>query len=184
MSVACSSAASTSPTVDAGGSGGDVGVPGEVDANTVSRSCVTETQCPTAMRVTFGNVEEPLTRAQFGFNKKAPTLHLEMHAGGDPACPVEKSPTPDRTLIIEDFPTEVTGKLTGADGVRAAFLDFKGTLTTTPILKAQTLRITNVRMQLEPRATSFVAFDFEATFEGGKVSGQSFVSHCDSMDSI
>jgi hypothetical protein len=182
--MACGTSGSAAP-VD---SGADGGLP-----STCTGPCAVMT-----LTVTFpgpgGSVTESFDRAQFGFNASdagPPTLHLEFHGGGDPACPTAQSPTPLRTLVVEDFPAIEAldgAPITEQNGVTAALFDFAGTLTTKPLVKAATMTFAfrpNGAAKASPRAESFVAMDVTMTFPGGGTAqGHVQALHCDSMDGL
>ncbi|MBL8606370.1 MAG: hypothetical protein JNL38_03580 [Myxococcales bacterium] len=161
---------------DAGGN--DAGRDADA-AGTCDGACKT-----TSLTVTIGAKSGPLDRAQFGFNTTdgaVPTVQVEAHFGGDPACPSQTSPTPDRTVVFANVPL-AKGVATEANGLKATLLDFKGDLTTEPIVRATAVKLTVVDFVSAPKASSYVAFDVEATFPGGSVKGHAYATHCDSMD--
>lgn len=131
---------------------------------------------PHQLTATFGDTRAPFERAFYGVG--AGKLHVEAIHGGDAACPTMSSPTPERTVVIAGLPVGFTGKLTHADGVRASLLDFKGTLTKEPILRA-----TAVTATASASGVDFVAFDLQATYPGGTIAGHVHATHCASMDS-
>lgn len=136
------------------------------------------------LTATYGTAASTFERAQFGYDKtggKVSGLTTEAHVGGAPECPTQNSPTPKRTLIVSGIPLGSAGKtLTKADGVAVTLLDFEGLLTTKPLDKAADAKVTVI--YLPGDAPENVAFDVEATFEQGKVTGHAYVSHCASMD--
>ena len=142
----------------------------------------------TALTVSFGGKSESLTRAQFGFVRRdgaSPLLHLEAHDGGDAACPTSKSPSPDRTLVVEDLPVPKEGAtLATKDGVRAAFFDFAGTLLpSTPLAKATDVSLRVVAVELAAGAPTGFAIEASMTFpQGGTLTGHLFAEHCATMD--
>jgi hypothetical protein len=128
--------------------------------------------------MTVGRQTGSFTRAQHGLEPGG-GLYLEAYFGGDPACPTQTSPTPDRTLIISGLqPLTDGGVLTEADGVRVTLLDFTGALTSAPSLRASTVRATARAMN---PGTS-VSFALEATFDGGTLTGSFTAAHCASLD--
>jgi len=173
-------------TLSDGGSASvsDAAVSGATDA---SGAC--EGACrTTALTVSFGGKSEALTRAQFGFVRRdgaSPLLHLEAHDGGDAACPTSKSPSPDRTLVVEDLPVPKEGAtLASKDGVRAAFFDFAGTLLpATPLAKATDVSFRVVAVELAAGAPSAFAIEASMSFpQGGTLTGHFFAEHCATMD--
>lgn len=169
-------AAGDSASPDATGSDGgrDADAAGSCDG-----ACKT-----TSLTVTIGAKSGPLDRAQFGFNTTdgaVPTVQVEAHFGGDPACPSQTSPTPDRTVVFANVPL-AKGLATEASGLKATLLDFKGDLTTEPLVRATAVKLTVVDFASAPKASSYVAFDVEATFPTGSVKGHAYATHCDSMD--
>lgn len=147
------------------------------------------------LSATFGAVTEPLARGVYGVDRDArgnPGVYVEAHHGGDPGCPEQTSPTPDRTLIISGLPLPASGTpITEADGLVVSLLDFKGTLIASPLAKATAASVTFVAADVcsacvgRPSPSDpdgFVALDLSATFPGGTVSGHVYAAHCDSLD--
>jgi hypothetical protein len=133
----------------------------------------------------IGGVSRTLARAQFGTSKSdsgKPTLHVEAHEGGDPACPNENSPATDRTLVVSGVPEGAPGEtFTEADGVTAAFFDFKGDqLAGKPLTKATAVKVTLVTLDL-PATPVSVELDVDATFPEGSVKGRIYALYCASM---
>lgn len=128
--------------------------------------------------MTLGNRQGSFDRAQHGVEANG-ALYVEAHFGGDPACPTQSSPTPDRTLIIAGLRAVPDGgSLTFADGVRVTLLDFTGALTSEPLLRAVAVRATPVEVAPGTR----VSFTLEATFDGGVLTGRFSAPHCTSLD--
>ena len=142
--------------------------------------------------VVKNGVRHPFERAQFGLSKlpMGYEVYAEAHSGGDAACPGEKSPTPARTAIMTGFlATDAAGEPIGyADGARANVLDFDGSITTEPILKATDVTVTP--LPSHPCATCaagdparFVAFSIRAVLSDGAVlEGTVRAAHCGSLD--
>jgi hypothetical protein len=124
-------------------------------------------------------MEVVLDRAQMGFDADGRTVRVEVHRGGDPACPTESSPTPDQTVILSGLAIEATRR---TDGVFATLLDFETGLTSEPLLRGMEVKVSEVQALASPRAEAFVAFDLEASLPGGRLSGHVFAPHCDSLD--
>jgi hypothetical protein len=177
-------AADASTSGDSGG-GADDGSTASDGGSDGTTAC--EGACSTtALVATFGAKSGPLDRAQHGVDHGdvADTLHVEAHHGGDPACPNQSSPTPDRTFIVSGVPVKApaSATLTEKDGVTAAFLDFKGdVLPSVPLTKAAkvTVKVTAVDAASPPK---WAAFDVDATFAEGTVKGHVYASHCASLD--
>jgi hypothetical protein len=173
--VACSSstvAGTAAPNADGGA---------PADASSTSSctgACTTMT-----LAADFGGQKRPLVRAQFGTQAgdAGAELHLEAHAGGDPACPTQTSPSPDSTLVLTGVPRGAAGRtLTQADGLSAAFLDFKGDLGLPPVTKATQLRVTVVAE--DPASPpAWVALDVSATFSQGTIAGHVYAGYCASL---
>ncbi len=143
----------------------------------------------TKLTVAYQGRTESLTRGQFGFAKgdaSSALLHLEAHDGGSPACPTASSPTTARTLVIEDLPQPTASKpLGGADGVRAAFFDFEGTLLpNTPLAKATTIELRPTAMVRDDAgALRAFAFDVSMTFpQGMTLEGHLYAEYCATMN--
>jgi hypothetical protein len=173
--VACSSstvAGKAAPNADGGG----------VHADAASSSCAGA--CTTmTLAADFGGQKRALVRAQFGTQAgdAGAELHLEAHAGGDPACPTQTSPSPDYTLVLTGVPRGAAGRtLTQADGLSAAFLDFKGDLGLPPVTKATQLSVTVVAEDPETPA-AWVALDVSATFSQGTIAGHVYAGYCASL---
>jgi guanyl-specific ribonuclease Sa len=142
-----------------------------------------DTCAQTLLTLVFGNDEVSIDRAQFGFNlpdNGEQTLHVEAHFGGDPACPSQSSPTPDRTVIFANVPIPVD--TTPIDGTPVTLLDFEGSLSPNPFDKATQVTLTPVAARMTPPEAAFVAFEVDVVFPGGTMVGHVYASHCDSMD--
>jgi len=152
------------------------------DAETSFETC--ENACTmTELALTFGSNEAVVDRAQFGFN--APdngkvSLHVEAHFGGDPACPTGASPSPDRTVIFANVPIPTDS--TPIENAAVTLLDFEGTLSPNPFDSATSATLSPVAAKPTPTDDAFIAFDVNATFDGGTMTGHIYAVHCDSMD--
>lgn len=144
------------------------------------------------LSIVKNGVSYPLDRAQFGLTKLADghEIYVEAHFGGDPACPTESSPSPDRTAIItgllaEDPPGRT---IDYAAHARANLLDFKGDITMEPILKGTSVTLTSLASNACPDCAAgdpdrFVAFEVNATLsDGTTIAGTVKASHCGSLD--
>lgn len=154
-----------------------------IDAGGIDAGC-TGTCRSMALDGVYGPKTAKFERAQFGWDKKGPTvvgITTEIHAGGSPACPTQSSPTPDRTLVVSGITVGSEGRtLTLADGIAVTLLDFKEALTKKPLDKATQVKLTVIAMEGTPPEN--VAFDLEATFEEGTIKGHVFAQHCTTMD--
>ncbi len=124
----------------------------------------------------FGSATGAFDRAQHGV-EGTDRVYIEAHYGGDPACPTMTSPTPRRTFVLSGV-RAVSAVQTEADGVSASLLDFGGELTSAPLVRASSVRVT-------PRAIDrgiSVSLEVSATFAGGTVSGSFVAPHCASLD--
>jgi guanyl-specific ribonuclease Sa len=142
-----------------------------------------DTCAQTLLTLVFGNAEASIDRAQFGFNlpdNGEQTLHVEAHFGGDPVCPSQSSPTPDRTVIFANVPIPTDS--TPIDGTPVTLLDFEGSLSPNPFDKATQVTLIPVAARMPPPEAAFVAFEVEVVFPGGTMVGHVYASHCDSMD--
>jgi hypothetical protein len=170
--------------MDAGGA--DAWVPpdgGAVDAGCAGLECVGVTD----LVVRMNGVQRPLTRAQVGLEHAGGVvtrLYVEAHAGGDPACPSEQSPTPDRTLIISGIPAGSAGaRYTHADGVRVVLLDFVGDLLSSPApARASTVELAIQAVATDSVQGAFLSAVLTAGFDGGTVEGHVGATHCESLD--
>ena len=106
-------------------------------------------------------------------------LHVEAVTGGDPGCPTSSSATPERTLVIAGLLQTFPAPRSYVDGVRATLLDFRATLTKEPVVRATAVTAT-------PRASGddYIAFDLDATFPGGRITGHLYATHCVTMDDL
>ncbi|MEC7519149.1 MAG: hypothetical protein VYE22_04750 [Myxococcota bacterium] len=171
-----------SSPVDAGGDddAGSAGDAASVDAGTGLPETCTDDCAALDLTATFDGNTAPFTRAQLGLEREGDrvvALRVEAHDGGDPACPTMSSPTPDRTLIIT-FPVPEGGAPMAPTSV--SLLDFAGTLTTEPVARATEATLTPRALRLE--GEPHVAFDLDATFEGGAIRGPVYATHCPSLD--
>jgi len=159
--------------VDAGSDAGTMDA-GDADAGAgCTGACAV-----TDLSITFHGVTAGFDRAQHGVEPDG-GLYVEAYFGGDPACPGPSSPTPDRTLVIAGLHAMPDGGAqTMADGLRVTFLDFAGTLSSSPFDRA-------VAAQATVRASApgaLVSFTLDAAFDGGTVTGGFAAAHCASLD--
>ncbi|MBS2015242.1 MAG: hypothetical protein JST00_20300 [Deltaproteobacteria bacterium] len=188
--VACSSSTvavqPTPSTPDAGEADAQPAVDGTAptDASPTEAGSSCEGSCKvTSLLATFGGKTRTLVRSQHGTQPGdgGTELHAEAHLGGAPECPTETSPQTDYTFVLTAVPRGRTGKLTEADGPKAAFFDFKGDLGLPPIAKATKIEVTVSAIDgASPPA--WVAMDVSATFPEGTVSGHLYAAHCTSLD--
>lgn len=161
--------------------GGDAGA-GEAGRDAASARC--EGACATtALAATFGANSGAFDRAQHGVEQSGgrPLFYVEAHFGGDPACPSDTSPAPDRTMVLANVPAGEAGEVfTKSDGVTAAVLDFSGDLSLPPTTSATAVEVTLVAVDgASPPA--FVAFDVTATFAQGTLTGHGYATYCASL---
>lgn len=143
---------------------------------TCSGSCAV-----TDLALTWGGKQVPFDRAQFGFNSSVPpTLHVEAHFGGEPACPTESSPSPDRTIVFANVP--IPTDTTPIEGTSVTLLDFEGSVSSNPFDKATQATLTPVAVRIEPRSDAFVGFDVNVAFGQGSLVGHVYATHCESLD--
>lgn len=195
--AAADDASSAEAGLDAGEAGDAAPAPEDGGAGTLPRTC--EGPCR-AMAVTI-RVEGrtgKVSRAQFGVTSAAksgtgrPELHVELHEGGDPACPTESSPTPERTVVVSGLPVaDVAATYGMPEGVRLTLLDFGRALTEEPLLRATEIAITPVAQSIDVASggegdgggpADFVAFEVRATLPGGELVGRVFAERCASLD--
>ncbi|AKV01260.1 hypothetical protein AKJ09_07923 [Labilithrix luteola] len=195
FAIACSSSSSSTPTptptktsdddasssstrTDASSPSNDAGPDGHGE-EPCDGDCL-----KTSLEADIGGVKAPLDRGQYGTDGTgaAQTLHIEAYAGGDPACPKQGSPSPDRTFVLSGIPIGAVGsKLTQADGVTAAYLDYKGDqLPSKPITNATAVEATLVEKD-SATPPAWVAVDVKATFPEGTMQGHVFASYCQSL---
>lgn len=137
----------------------------------------------TSLEVEVNGVTRTLTRAQFGTDGAGAEqqLHVEAYQGGDPACPDEDAPTPNRTVVLAGVPgvAEPGDVFTEADDVAFALLDHTGDqLPAKPIASATAVKVTVVKIDVP----TSVELEVEATLEGGgRAAGRLFATYCESM---
>jgi hypothetical protein len=165
----CARAPADAGVVDAGPRDASV----TSDAGTCAGPCAT-----TTLTGAFGAARAGFDRAQHG-RSGVDGVYIEAHFGGSPACPSMTSPTPDRTLVLAGVRATADGRpQTFADGVRATLLDFRGVLTSAPLVRATAVTVTP---RFVDRGVA-VSYDVTATFAGGTITGGIFAPHCPSMD--
>jgi hypothetical protein len=137
----------------------------------------------------FAKGTRAFDRVQFGLTAAAtsasggPELYLEAHAGGDPACPTESSPSPAMTLVLAGLRLPLDGApRTNEDGLTATFLDFSGQLTDAPVVRATSVVLVPRALAVAEPGERLLAFDLDATFPGGSIRGTGFALHCDTYD--
>ncbi len=151
---------------------GDAGVSSDAGVAGCTGDCAT-----TELQAVFRDGSGDFTRAQHGVVAATGNIRVEAHFGGDPACPEEQSPSPDRTMIVTGITTAMRTQ-TDADGVRATLLDFRGDLTSTPVLRAIAVSVTPRFVQ----PGTAVSYEIEANFPQGTISGGLYAEHCTSLD--
>lgn len=165
--VGCSSSTTVvTPSGTDAGPTEDAGVVEPVaDAGAETGVAACDTTCrKLAFTATFDGAAAAFDRAQFGIETGG-TRRVEAYGGGDPACPSESSPTPDRTLIFVGI---------GGDAPKVSYFDFVGS--GAPVVKATAVKVTNVVM-----LDDVVAFDVDATFPSGSAKGHIASSLCASL---
>ncbi len=173
---------------DAGVADAGVADAGSADAGSCTGPCRLMT-----VQARFGAVEAPFTRAQFGLTSPAQGgipewgLHVELHAGGDVACPTQSSPTPDRTVVLAGLKLPLdAGQLYGADaGLKSTLLDFKGALVSVPFLRArETSVLAGASRACDTCASGemYLSFELDARFDAGTITGHVYAEHCPSLD--
>ena len=125
-----------------------------------------------AFSVTLNGEKVAFERGQFG--TEGADLYLELHDGGDPACPTENSPTPKHTLIVSGL------KTAGTSAPTVTLVDFIGDVITTPKpSRTASLASATVRVASESR----IELDLSVTFDSdGTGAGQVVADHCASLD--
>jgi hypothetical protein len=118
--------------------------------------------------VTINGKNVKFERAQFGGTVDAP--YVELHVGGDPACPTKQSPTPAYTLILN----------LSEGAAAASFLDFRGDIITTPQPFVKATKIETSKTV--GTARDFVSLDATLTLPNGSGKGHIFATHCASLD--
>jgi hypothetical protein len=180
--LACSSSSSSSSSPPATGDV-DGGSSSSPDATPESAAVACDPACQAlTVKATFGGSTVGFDRGQFGTQQADGGLgyYVEVHAGGDPACPQQSSPTPDRTFVVTGIPRVAAGAVvTEADGVHGAYLDFVGDASA-PLERASKITVTLTAVDSAMPA-AWLAFDVDATFPSGKVSGHVYATYCDSL---
>lgn len=189
--VACEESSSTpSSSVDGGSSsGGEQEDGGAADATSASDAASASATCEGACKTTAATAKfratRPFERAQFGVEGDggAPRYYVEAHAGGDPACPTNTAPSPDFTLILSGIPKAAAGTvITEAAGVTASLVDIKGELLATPKPEKATSVSVTLGAQDPAASPQWIAFDVEAKFPTGTVSGHFYGTRCTIFD--
>ncbi len=152
------------------------------------------------LRATLGGEQGDFSHARYGVTAPAASasgdweLHVEVHAGGEDACPRESSPTPRQTVVLRLPLLASTAPLVGPSSLSAlTFLDFEGRFLPGPSPLSRATRFT-----VSPRAADvctaclgapepshaagFVAFDVAAELAEGTLTGKVLATHCDSLD--
>ncbi len=182
--------AATSLADGASGQGADAqaGLP-----NTCAGDCSTMN-----LVATFGTATRTFDRAFFGLTSPqmsdsgAWEIYIENGAGEDDQCPTMKSPLPDYLLLLAELPLATDDA--GSVSATANLIDFEGALLPSAA-RAEAVSNTVTWSAYDPciacaegseddRTTRMVAVDIEATFAGGSISGHSYATHCDSLDSL
>ncbi len=104
-------------------------------------------------------------------------LYVEAYFGAAAGCQLMNSPTPSRTLIIANI-NALSGDVTYAQGLRVTLLDFDGTLTSEPFVRA--IDATAQAISVQPGQN--VTFSIQATFDGGTLTGEFTAPHCTGLD--
>jgi hypothetical protein len=197
--VVCASLLVFSGCGDDGGSASDAGTTvadaapsGGALAQTCTGPCATMD-----LGVSFGATSRSFDRAFFGLTSPAMSdsgeweIYIENNAGTDDACPTVSSPSPDFLLSLGGFlvPTEI-----GEASASATLVDFEGALLTDEVFErasAHTVRWVAADLCIAcsegtetDRPERMVAFELDATFTGGTITGHSYATHCDSLDKI
>lgn len=184
----CSSASSpgaADPGADAAASpeGGPDGG-GGLDASEGGAVACVGACTETSLVASFGGKSAPIDRAQHGIERGdgGTSLHVEAHHGGDPACPTQSSPTPERTIVLAGIASgRAPATLTEKDGVAVTFLDFKGDLLgATPLSRATKATVSVVAID-SATPPGWVALDLDATFAEGTIRGHLYATYCASM---
>ncbi len=175
--AACSGASTVPPT--------DSGVAD--DAAPVDGATVTDTSAPDgtsadakpdsdpyvfSFSVTLNGVKVAIDRGQFGSD--GGEIYLELHDGGDAACPSQNSPTPKHTLIVSGL------QKTGTSTPVVTLVDFVGDVITTPKpTRTASAATANVVFSSGTR----LDLDLTATFDAdGSGAGQVVAGYCASLD--
>lgn len=179
-----------------GGEGGSAGASGQGGAAGSAGSAGAGGQAgatQTTLTITKGASTFPLSQAYFGLTRLKDgsfEIYVEVYEGAAPGCPVQDSPSPDRTLILAGLLPATTTPQTKADGVSATVLDFEGSVTDLPVLKSTMASITTVAENLctecygqpDPGGR-FYTFTMTSTFDDGvSIAGTGHAAHCDSLD--
>lgn len=154
-------------------------------------------ECTHDLQATFGAATAPLSHAVYGLTGPGSSssgdweVHLEVHEGGDPGCPIASSPTPKHTLVVAGLPAPLPATpLTEADDLSATLLDFDGALLPNDIAtQATAISVTPEGSSVctacvgqGPDPSGFVSLDFDATFDEGTIAGHIYATHCESLD--
>ena len=184
---------------DEGASGLDAGEPPTADAATsgpLPATCTSD--CSTmSLTVEFGATSRSFDRAFFGLTSPANAdsgeweIYIENNSGSDAECPTVSSPSPLFLLSLGGFrvPTDI-----GDASASATLVDFEGALlvdevferasTNTVHWSAADLCLACAEGSEPNRPGRMVAFELDATFAQGSITGHSYATHCESLDKL
>lgn len=142
-----------------------------------------------------GGVQVSFDHARYGLTPPSMSgsgaweIYVEMYRGGELACPVENSPTPDQTVIISGLPVpDAPVVVTEAEGLSVVMLDFEGLVTTEPILRATGEQADISAWSLcadclrADDPDGFITFELAAPLDDGSIAGRVHATHCPSLD--
>ncbi len=184
---------------DDGASSADAGPSEAIDAaqsGPLPSSCTGA--CATMnLQASFGSTERSFDRAFFGLTSPAMSdsagweVYIENNSGTDTECPTETSPSPAFLLSLGGFeaPTEISSA-----SASATLVDFEGALLTEEVFErasahsvrwvAADLCIACAEGSESDRPERMVAFDVDATFPSGTITGHGYATHCSSLDKL
>lgn len=194
LAAACgddaTSGADAGSTVDAGSPAPDATASGPLPT-TCAGDCGAM-----SLHVEFGATSRSFDRAFFGLTSPANSdsgeweIYIENNSGSDAECPTESSPTPLFLLTLAGFrvPTDISDA-----SATATLVDFEGALLDEVVEPASTNTVHWSAADLclacaegsEPnRPGRMVAFQLDATFAQGTITGHSYATHCESLDKL
>lgn len=163
------------------GGGADPGADAASEDSDLPATCA-DSCAQLSVEVEFGTVRTGFSAAYYGVTAEDGTLHIEVHGGRVIGCPTAETPPPPGMLVIGSVPAPTsTEPLDESHGVSVALIDLTGEVITMPVAKASAGQLVPVAGKLSG-ADGFLAFDLNATFDGGTARGHVYAIHCDSLD--
>jgi hypothetical protein len=149
------------------------------------------------LTVEFGTRVRTFDRAFFGLTSPANSdsgeweIYIENNSGADAECPTVSSPSPLFLLSLGGFQLPID---IGDASASATLVDFEGVLLTEEVFEraaANTVHWSAADLCLAcaegseaNRPGRMVAFELDASFTQGTITGHSYATHCESLDKL